>query len=452
MVDTQINNIESNATALQQELKWFHQILELRFQLYFQQETSYSSIYDIPPPDLKNNPSLYAQVVEHYRMSVDERLVLLLALMPHVCPQLLDMFFTKNEKFNRGFTEFGGVKGAQHGGFLPTGETAAFLISAGNLSQRFKVVHLFDPDHFFATYKILALNTQKQKEPLLSGTLELTREYLSLLTLGEHYKPTFSTEFPAHRIQTKLSWDDLVLEMNVLEEVNEILAWIKHYKTLMVDWGLEKHIKPGYRSLFYGPPGTGKTLTASLLGKSANLEVYRVDLSKIVSKYIGETEKNLANIFDQAENKNWILFFDEADAIFGKRSQTSDAKDRYANQEIAYLLQRIEDFPGVIILATNLKSNLDEAFARRFQSMIYFPIPRPQQRLKLWESAFENFELAKDVDLWEIAKNHEVAGGAIINILRYCALFAVDRGEKVIYLEDILAGIRKELKKEGKTM
>ncbi len=117
----------------------------------------------------------------------------------------------------------------------------------------------------------------------------------------------------------------------------------------------------------------GKSLTASLLGKSANMDVYRIDLSKVVSKYIGETEKNLSNIFDMAENKDWILFFDEADALFGKRTSASDSKDRYANQEVADLLQRIEDFPGIVILATNLKSNLDEAFARRFQSMIYFP-------------------------------------------------------------------------------
>ena len=122
--------------------------------------------------------------------------------------------------------------------------------------------------------------------------------------------------------------------------------------------GIESFLKAGYRTLFYGPPGTGKTLCATLIGKKNGMDVYRIDLSMIVSKYIGETEKNLANVFDQAENRNWILFFDEADALFGKRTSTNTSNDRHSNQEIAYLLQRIEDFPGTVVLATNLKSKL----------------------------------------------------------------------------------------------
>ena len=385
-------------------------------------------------------------------MNLPERLVLILALSPHVCPQLLDIFYTKNERYGRGFTEFGGVKGRQHGGFIPTGETAAFILAGTDLSMRFQVLQIFDPDHFFSKHKILNLDKDRSNEPLLSGVLSITREYLSYLTTGESYKPTFSMEFPAEILKTRLTWDDLVLDVKVLEEVEEILVWIKHSKTIMEEWNLERIIKPGYRSLFYGPPGTGKTLTATLLGKSTNLDVYRVDLSKIVSKYIGETEKNLANIFDQAEFKNWILFFDEADALFGKRTNTTDAKDRYANQEVAYLLQRIESFPGVVILATNLKSNLDEAFARRFQSMIYFPMPRPEQRMQLWKKAFDGFELAPDIDLWKLSNEYEMSGGAIVNVLRFCALMAVEREKKEFFYHDILVGIRKELRKEGKTL
>lgn len=198
-------------------------------------------------------------------------------------------------------------------------------------------------------------------------------------------------------------------------------------------------------------PGIGKSLTASLLGKSVNMDVYRIDLSKVVSKYIGETEKNLSNIFDLAENKDWILFFDEADALFGKRTNATDSKDRYANQEVAYLLQRIEDFVKSCY-SYNLKSNLDEAFARRFQSMIYFPMPRPDQRMKLWKNAFVSCKMANDVDLWKIANEFEMAGGAIINVLRYCSLAAIERNPPEIKQLDILLGIKKELRKEGKTM
>ena len=182
------------------------------------------------------------------------------------------------------------------------------------------------------------------------------------------------------------------------------------------------------------------------------LDVYRVDLSQVVSKFIGETEKNMANIFDQAENKNWILFFDEADALFGKRTATSDSKDRHANQEVAYLLQRVEDFAGVVILATNLKANMDIAFTRRFQSIIYFPAPNVEQRFQLWENSFRNVKKDKDVDFSIVANDHKITGGSIINVLRYCSLNALRRGSDSVCMEDITDGIKKELRKEGKTM
>jgi SpoVK/Ycf46/Vps4 family AAA+-type ATPase len=243
-----------------------------------------------------------------------------------------------------------------------------------------------------------------------------------------------------------------VLDTYALEDVHEILAWLKHKKVLLHDWGLARRIKAGYRALFYGPPGTGKTMTAALLGKSTGHKVYKIDLSQIVSKYIGETEKNLASIFDQAENSNWILFFDEADALFGRRSLSKDAKDRYANQEVAYLLQRIEEFTGVAILATNFKGNIDEAFTRRFQAMIYFPMPNEAQRLRLWRDAFTGpLPISPQIDWDNIAQQYEVSGGAIINVLRYCALTAVQRTKPLITAEDVHQGVRRELRKEGKS-
>ena len=146
---------------------------------------------------------------------------------------------------------------------------------------------------------------------------------------------------------------------------------------MLIEWQLNRYVSGGYRVLFHGPPGTGKSMTVRLLGKNSGRDVFRVDLSQVVSKYIGETEKNLSRIFDKAELRDWILFFDEADALFGKRTDIKDAHDRFANQEISFLLQRIEDFSGLVILATNLKSNLDEAFLRRFQSVVYFNVPGP---------------------------------------------------------------------------
>jgi SpoVK/Ycf46/Vps4 family AAA+-type ATPase len=216
---------------------------------------------------------------------------------------------------------------------------------------------------------------------------------------------------------------------------------------------LRSKIKSGYRSLFFGPPGTGKTFTAALLGKYTGYDVYRIDLSLVISKFIGETEKNLTKIFDRAENKKWILFFDEADALFGKRTQVKDSHDRYANQEVSFLLQRVEDYSGLVILATNLKSNIDEAFARRFQSIIYFKMPSAKERLKIWQNTFSHKTIfADDVDLEQVSADFEVSGGSIINVVRYCSLIAMKRNKRIIFYEDIVEGLRKEFLKEGKTI
>ena len=453
MPSVSLSPAAQNALTLKHELEWLRQVIDHRFALYFEQDGQGDDLDQLPPPDLQADASIYADIVRHFQMSAAERLVLALALAPHVVPQLLDCFFVRNEQFGRGFSEFGGIKGQQHSGFLPTGETAAFLLAANDLSRRFTALRLFDEGHFFHQQKILTLERSTRQEPLLSGALVLSSEYLNYFTTGTAYQPRFSSEFPAQRIATELTWDDLVLEPNVMDEVREILAWLQHKDTLLADARLGRKLKPGYRALFYGPPGTGKTLTATILGRETGLAVYRVDLSKVVSKYIGETEKNMANIFDQAENKQWILFFDEADALFGKRTNTTDAKDRHANQEVAYLLQRVEEFPGVVILASNLKANLDEAFIRRFQSMVFFPMPKARERLKLWQSAFPaQCEPAPQLDLRQIAEAHEMAGGAINNVMLHCALRALVRGDKRLYQEDLEEEIRREFKKEGKTV
>lgn len=194
-------------------------------------------------------------------------------------------------------------------------------------------------------------------------------------------------------------------------------------------------------------------MTAALLGKSSERDVYRIDLSLVISKYIGETEKNLRHVFDLAENKDWILFFDEADALFGKRTEVKDAHDRFANQEVAYLLQRVEEHPGVVILASNMKNNLDDAFTRRFQNMINFPMPDHDERRKIWENGFSrSCELDESIDLDEIAGKYELSGGSIMNVIRYASLMALDAGHNRIHFQDIIDGIQREYAKEKRSM
>ena len=193
-------------------------------------------------------------------------------------------------------------------------------------------------------------------------------------------------------------------------------------------------------------------MTAAVLGKTLGLPVYRVDLSRVVSKWVGETEKNLGALFDQAALGDMLLFFDEADALFGKRGDTQSANDRHANQQIAYLLQRIEDSPGVVILASNLKGNIDAAFARRFQAMIYFPMPDAAARLKLWQMAFAapRSKLAEGVPLDALARRYELSGGEMINILRCLSVHALIDGDRYSPDARISDAVARELAGSGR--
>jgi hypothetical protein len=442
-----------NAALLEQELTWLSALVDASIRLHFGQECRVRDVRDIAPPVVATRDGPYGQALIDHAMTFDERAILALALVPHVRPHLLDPFLARNPNTERGFTEFGGVLTGNHGGFWPTVETAAFILAGENLERRLDVQDLFDPDATLRSAKLLQLDDAQIVHSLFSAPLALNREFVGRFITGRRHKPAYSSSFPAKRISTSLEWGDLVLPDATLDEVEEIRSWIEHRHTLLHEWQLEKKIKPGFRSLFYGPPGTGKTLTAALLGKVTGLDVYRIDLSLVVSKWVGETEKNLAGVFDQAEVGDWILFFDEADALFGKRTQTTTSHDRYANQEVAYLLQRVEDFPGVVILASNLKGNIDDAFARRFQSMIYFPMPGPEERARLWAGAFsDRSRIEPDVDLVRVAEQFEVSGGAIVNVLRSASLMALRRGAQTVRLQDITEGVRRELRKDGKVI
>jgi SpoVK/Ycf46/Vps4 family AAA+-type ATPase len=310
---------------------------------------------------------------------------------------------------------------------------------------------LFEPTHFFNKHKILFLDATKENEPALSGALVIQKDEIDLLTFGVSQKPTFSSKFPATLVNTTMEWDDLVLDRSSKKAVDHMLTWINKNQVIMNDWGMSNKIKPGYRALFYGPPGTGKTLTASLMGKATGKDVYKIDISMISSKWVGETEKNLARVFDAAESKDWILFFDEADSIFGKRTSSGSAQEKHANQEVSYLLQRTEEYPGIVILASNLKGNIDDAFIRRFQSMVYFKMPTAEERYNLWLKAFDGgLKLDENVDIRQISKDYEIAGGAIVNVLKYCAIKALQQEKPLVLEADLIQGIKNELMKEGK--
>ncbi len=257
----------------------------------------------------------------------------------------------------------------------------------------------------------------------------------------------------AKRVIPKTTWDELILPDEQMTQLQEMVRRAQ-YAHIVEDWGYKERYNNmhGISALFAGESGTGKTLSAQVIAKELGLVMYRIDLSAVVSKYIGETEKNLSRIFTEAHSSNAILFFDEADALFGKRSEVKDARDRYANIEVAYLLQQIEEYDGVAIMATNLRQNLDDAFTRRLDFMIDFPFPDPIYREKLWMSHFpKNAPLADDIDISLIAHRYHLAGGNIRNAALAAAFLAASDGG-VITKSHIQSAIRREHQKMGRLL
>ena len=256
----------------------------------------------------------------------------------------------------------------------------------------------------------------------------------------------------AIKIKPRYNWQDIVLPENEITILHEIVNTVRGQAMVLEKWGLSTKLvsSAGVSALFGGPPGTGKTLAAQVIAAELGMDLYKIDLSTVVSKYIGETEKNLERIFSQAKNSNAILFFDEADAIFGKRSEVKDAHDRYANIEVGYLLQRMESYDGVVILATNLRANMDDAFTRRLQFVIDFPFPDEQQRADIWKVLFPpELPRAKDVTFEAFARQYRMAGGNIRNVIVQAAFLAANNGE-IVTNAHLLHGVKRELQKMGR--
>ena len=256
----------------------------------------------------------------------------------------------------------------------------------------------------------------------------------------------------AHKIISKYRWDDIVLPADRTEQLREICNHVKYRDRVYSEWGFDRKLAmgKGLCVLFAGPSGTGKTMSADIISGELGLELYKIDLSTVVSKYIGETEKNLSRIFDEAETSNAILFFDEADALFGKRSEVKDSHDRYANIETGYLLQRMEEHEGIVILASNFRKNMDEAFVRRLHFTVEFPFPNEEDRHRIWEAVWpEAMPREPDLDLEFLAKRFQVTGGNIRNIALAAAFLAAD-DNGVVGMQHIIRATQREYQKMGK--
>jgi SpoVK/Ycf46/Vps4 family AAA+-type ATPase len=256
----------------------------------------------------------------------------------------------------------------------------------------------------------------------------------------------------AKKIEPHYNWNDIILPDDIRKHLLEISGYIKCRGTVYSNWGFDKKLSlgKGLNVIFSGPSGTGKTMAAEIIAFDAKLDLYKIDLSSVVSKYIGETEKNLKNIFKEAETSNAILFFDEADALFGKRSEVKDSHDRYANIEINYLLQKMEEHVGLVILASNLSKNIDDAFMRRMQFVVDFPFPDDKQRLLIWKGIFpKEAPLSDDIDYKFISQKLKLAGGNIKNMALAAAFYAAQDGFE-INMQHIMNAAKREYQKIGK--
>ncbi|MEO0375320.1 MAG: ATP-binding protein [Cyanobacteria bacterium P01_A01_bin.17] len=310
---------------------------------------------------------------------------------------------------------------------MHSGCSASAALLAGQFNLNTVAIH-----DIAQTAQARSSNPKDLPETLWQACLNKTRPQLDRL---------------AQRLETKATWDDIVLPEEELNLLHQITEQVQQRNTVYQDWGFQQRMNRGFgiSALFAGDSGTGKTMAAEVIANALKLNLYRIDLSSVVSKYIGETEKNLRRLFDAAEDGGAILFFDEADALFGKRSEVKDSHDRYANIEINYLLQRIEAYRGLAILATNMKSALDSAFMRRLRFVITFPFPATPQRLEMWQKVFPASTPVDSLDYARLARLN-LTGGNIHNIALNAAFLAATAGTSIT-MPLVLSAARTEFRK-----
>jgi hypothetical protein len=302
-----------------------------------------------------------------------------------------------------------------------------------------------------ATARNLALLRAAAEE---CGTRETPKPTLSELFVAARAQSGHDLAASARKIEPKYTWADIVLPENTMAQLQEICSRVAHRRRVLGEWGFDRKLSNGkaVNALFAGPSGCGKTMAAEIIANELQLDLYKIELAGVVSKYIGETEKNLDRIFKAAESANAILFFDEADALFGKRSEVRDSHDRYANVEVCYLLQKMEEYEGVAILASNLRHHMDESFLRRLAFVVMFPFPDEGDRARIWERIWPSeAPLAEDLDLAYHANRFKLSGGNIKNVALAAAFLAANDGG-VVTMAHLFRATEREYQKMGKAM
>lgn len=419
-----------NHTSLNEEMQWLQSLIEMRCQeLFLHDDTEPDIVAEVPQPQEFDDESPYSATVNSYHLTTIDRVILALGIASAHYPSILKTFVEIEESSNAFAIEAGGEYNKVNRSFKPTFQTALFLLSGKDLalwshysSQLINGSVLLQNDIIY----------NRSSTEFIHGKIELDTAYLNYFLSDQKPQLDHGSYFPGKLYKSDLTMDDIILEENVREQIKPIGHYIKALENGFFKTN-EHGFKPGFIALFYGAPGTGKTMLAGILANTYGIDMYHVDLSQVVSKYIGETEKNLEVLFNRLQGKNCMLFFDEADALFGKRSDVKDAHDRYANQEVSYLLQRIEKFDGLTVLASNFENNMDDAFKRRIDVSVNVIRPTEPTRKALWEHYLpKNITFESDDLLQYLTKEYSYTGANIRNIMKNVAMALYERNETMI--------------------
>ncbi|KOY86202.1 hypothetical protein AD998_08630 [bacterium 336/3] len=434
-------NFTSNTQALEKELEWLITIIQARFK-----EITEDKVIKFPNPPQLIQKSYYNAFLENVpeNLKTPVRLLLILSMAKALRPSVLELLHVNNPYTQKNYANFGII--AENSFVMPSVQTFLYLATGENIADRVFLGNFFNPDNIFLANNIIEL--RGQSKDLYQKTIHISDEYFEYFTTGNSYQYQYSEDFPATLYTTEENWDDLILPERTTFYLQDIFAWMRNYNTIVQDPTFKKFTK-GMKFLLHGEPGTGKSISVALFGKDFGKPVYRIDLSQVVSKWVGETSKNIGKIFDIARNKDWILFFDEGDALFGKRTENNSANDRYGNQEIAYLLQRIEDHKGIIFMATNKLPNMDKAFVRRFNVRVPFPIPDANTRYDIWCEAFKDLELG-NVNFEYFAAKVDNTGASIRSFARYCKIWMLEKNMKHLNHDEVAGLLQTHLEHEGK--
>ncbi len=444
--------LNANVLQLSQGIRWFQLLIDERMNELSKGEKTEggkSKMDNIPVFDKKSPIQI---LLNEFGNSEVEIVLLFMSFSAWFRPATFAKLTMLQENSDARYVETGGLYKKNSSRFIPTLQTAIFLLSGKNVTLQGYYSTIISDHRLFREGVLHLRNTGGIDNYPFEQIPELDLGYYHYLINGKKPHMDITPDFPASLMETNKTLNDLVLKESTRAQLDIIMNYAKVKDTLFMREGVDAKINQGYLALLYGPPGTGKTFSVSVISKELGIEAYRVDLSRVISKYIGETEKNLEKIFTRFEDKNCILMFDEADALFGKRTEVKDAKDRFANQEVAYLLQRVETFPGLVILASNYNQNLDSAFKRRILSSVYFAQPDSEEREILWRNAVpEYYSFESENSPAILAEKHSLTGANIANIIKLCCIQAESKGEKILRIKDIEPFIFLEMKKEGST-